>query len=96
MDGVDDLAVVDALEVDRGDAEIGVSKLALDDGERDAFARHLYGVGMTKLVWREAPPDAGDHGEVAQRRTGGRWRPWPSGGRAVDDTQEGADGHDAR
>src|SRR5215216_6117296 len=30
VDGVDDLGVVDALEVDRGDAEVGVAELALD------------------------------------------------------------------
>jgi hypothetical protein len=31
VDGVDDLGVVDALQVDRGNAEVGVSELALDD-----------------------------------------------------------------
>jgi hypothetical protein len=31
VDGVDDLGAVDALEVDRGDAEAGVPELALDD-----------------------------------------------------------------
>src|SRR4051794_22087121 len=31
VDGVDDLGAVDALEVHRGDAEVGVSELALDD-----------------------------------------------------------------
>jgi len=32
VDCVDDFGVVDPLEVDRGDAEIGVPELALDDG----------------------------------------------------------------
>jgi hypothetical protein len=45
VDGVDDLGVVDALEIDRGDAEVAVSELALDDDQRDAFAGHLDGVG---------------------------------------------------
>jgi hypothetical protein len=31
VDGFDDLGVVDALEVDGGDAEVAVAKLALDD-----------------------------------------------------------------
>jgi hypothetical protein len=31
VDGVDDLGVVDALEVDGGDAEVAVTQLALDD-----------------------------------------------------------------
>jgi hypothetical protein len=39
VDGVDDLGAVDALQVDRGDAEVGVSELALDDDQRDALAR---------------------------------------------------------
>jgi hypothetical protein len=34
VDRVDDLGVVDALEVDRGDAEVAVAELALDDDER--------------------------------------------------------------
>jgi hypothetical protein len=41
VDGVDDLGAVDALEVDRGDAEVGVPELALDYQQRDAFAGHL-------------------------------------------------------
>ena len=39
LDGADDLAAVDALEVDARDAEVGVSELALDDDEWDAVAR---------------------------------------------------------
>jgi hypothetical protein len=39
MDGVDDLGVVDPLEVDLGDAEVGVPGLALDDDQRHALAR---------------------------------------------------------
>jgi hypothetical protein len=31
VDRVDDLGVVDALEVDRGDTEVAVAELALDD-----------------------------------------------------------------
>jgi hypothetical protein len=31
VDGVDDLGVVDALEVDPGDAEVAVAELALDE-----------------------------------------------------------------
>jgi hypothetical protein len=45
--GIDDFAAIDALEVDRGDPEVGVSELALDDVERNAFAGHLDGMGVT-------------------------------------------------
>src|SRR4051794_39317018 len=41
VDGLDDLGVVDALEVDGGDAKVAVAELALDDDERHALVRHL-------------------------------------------------------
>jgi hypothetical protein len=47
VDRVDDLGVVDALEVDRRDAEVGVSELALDHDQRDAFVSHLDRVSVT-------------------------------------------------
>jgi hypothetical protein len=45
-------------EVDRRDAEAGVPEPALDDDQRHALARHLYGVRVTKVVRREAAPHA--------------------------------------
>jgi hypothetical protein len=36
VDGGDELGVVDSLQIDRGDTEIGMPQLALDDVERDA------------------------------------------------------------
>src|SRR5215207_2858587 len=54
--GLDDLAAVDALEVDGGDAQVAVSELALDDDQRYAFTSHLDGVGVPELVWGEATP----------------------------------------
>jgi hypothetical protein len=57
VDGGDDRFGVDALEVNRGRAEVGVAELALDDVERHAFARELDGVGVAQLVRREAAPD---------------------------------------
>src|SRR5215212_8730553 len=59
VDGVDDLGVVDALQIDRGDAEVGVAELALDDDQRHALAGHLDGVRVAQLVRREAPPHPG-------------------------------------
>jgi hypothetical protein len=44
MDGVDDLGVLDALQGDRGGAEVGVAQLTLDDVEGDAFVGQLDGV----------------------------------------------------
>ena len=59
MDGGDDLAAIDSLEVDAGDAEVGVSELALDDDERDTFVRHRDRVSVPELMRRESAPDAG-------------------------------------
>jgi hypothetical protein len=64
VDGADDLAAVDALEVDARDAEVGVSELALDDDERDALVRHLHSVSVPELVGREATPDTGFSGRM--------------------------------
>ena len=73
MDGFDDLGVVDALEVDRGDAEVAVAELALGDDERHALVGHLDGVGVAELVGREAPTNARGCGRTAQLSTrGGR------------------------
>ncbi len=64
MDGVDDLSAVDALEVDAGDAEMGMPQLALDNDERDAFVRHLDCVCMPQLMWCESSSDASCGGRV--------------------------------
>jgi hypothetical protein len=58
VDGVDDLGVVDALEVDRGDAEVAVAELALDDDELYAFVGHFDGMSVPELMWSEPSPDA--------------------------------------
>ena len=50
MDGVNDFRVVDPLQIDRGDPEMSMPKLALDDDEGDAFVGHLDRVGVTELV----------------------------------------------
>jgi hypothetical protein len=43
-------AVLGALFLDRGDPEVRVSELALDDDQRDAFAGHLHRVCVAQLV----------------------------------------------
>src|SRR3989337_157066 len=68
VDGVDDLGVVDALEVDRGDAEVGVPELALDDDQRHALAGHLDGMRVAELVRGKAPTHPGLAGNAAQFR----------------------------
>jgi hypothetical protein len=63
--------VVDAQEVDRGDAKVAVAQLALDDDERDALVRHLDGVGVAELMRREAPANACGCGCAAELGAGG-------------------------
>src|SRR5215212_5821743 len=91
VDGVDDLGVVDALEVDRGDAEVAVSKLALNDDQGHAFAGHLDGVGVAELVWGEPSSHAGSGGGLtkflARRGVG----PVPSTRRSGEDAEQRSD-----
>jgi hypothetical protein len=53
--GVDDLARVDPLQIDRGDPEVCMPELALNDWQRDALVRHLDCGSMPELVRRKAP-----------------------------------------
>jgi hypothetical protein len=72
MDRVDDLTRVDPLEVDRGDPEVRVPELALNDRQRDPFVRHLDRVSMPQLVRREPPSHPGLHREPSQLTAGSR------------------------
>ena len=60
--GVDDLGVVDPAQIHRGDREVGVAELALDDDEWHAFAGHLNGVGVPELVRCEPSAHTGSLG----------------------------------
>ena len=75
MDGLNDLSVVDALEIDGGDPEIAVAKLALDDDERYAFASHFDGVGVPQLMWSEPSADTCCDGRAPQLG----WKPQYTG-----------------
>src|SRR4051794_18054268 len=66
VDGLDELVGVDALQVDRGDAEVAVAELALDDVEGNPLMSELDGVGVAELVRGKAPANAGPGGESAQ------------------------------
>jgi hypothetical protein len=89
--GVDDLGVIDSLEVDRGDPEVGVSQLPLDDHERDAFMSHLDRVRVPKLVWREPASYSCCGGGTGELSASGRRFPVPADGGPVDDAEERAD-----
>jgi hypothetical protein len=69
----------------RGDAEVAVPELTLDDDHRDAFAGHLDGVGVPELMWCEATPHSCRAGGAPQLGTCRSRRPVPSARRAVDD-----------
>jgi len=89
--GLDDLRVIDPLEVDRCDPEIGVSQLPLDDDERDTFVRHLNRMGVAELVWCEPTSDPSCGGGAGELSTRGCWFPVAPGGRSVDHAEERAD-----
>jgi hypothetical protein len=60
---------VDALQVDRRRAEVGMAELALDDVQRDALERELDCVGTAKLVGRKPSPHPGPSGEAVELKT---------------------------
>ena len=71
VDRVDNLACIDSLEIDRGDSEVRVSELSLDDRQRDPFVGHLDRVSVSELVRREPPAHPGLGGESAKLTAGG-------------------------
>jgi hypothetical protein len=71
VNGVDDLAAVDALQVHGRDAEVAVTELALDHDERDAFTGHFDRVSVTELVWCKATAHAGCGGDPPKLRASG-------------------------
>ena len=66
MDSADDLAAVDALQVDTRNAQVCVPELPLDHDERDTFVRHLNGVSVSQLVWRKPPSHTCGRASVMQ------------------------------
>ena len=66
VNGGDDLLGVDALQVDRCGAEVGVPELALDEVERYALASKFDRVGMAQLVGREPTANPSLGGEAAK------------------------------
>jgi hypothetical protein len=50
MDGADDLAAIDPLQVDACDPKVGVAKLALDHTSGTPSWAHLDRVGVPELV----------------------------------------------
>jgi hypothetical protein len=54
VDGADDFAAVDALEVDAGDAEVGMPELSLDHDQWHSLVRHFDCMCVPQLVRREA------------------------------------------
>ena len=93
MDGVNDLGCVDPVEIDRRHAKVDMAELALDHVEGHALAGHLNGMGVAKLVWREAPPHSGIGCDAAQVVARSGWGPWPPPGLTIDHTEQRADRH---
>lgn len=90
--GVDGFAVVDALQVDGRDSDVEVTESALSNAEVCAFAGHLDGVRVAKLVRCEAASDTGADAEATQGGAGGCGGPWSPACRPVEDADESPDG----
>jgi hypothetical protein len=91
MNGVDDLAVIDSLQVDRGDPEVRVAELPLDHAERHTFSSHLNSVRVPKLMRREATTHAGSDRELAKGFANSRVRPRATLRRTSDDAKQCSD-----
>ena len=73
MNRADRLAAIDTLEIDAGDAEVGVAELPLNHYERHALVRHLddrnAGAHRLMVASAEAAPGWGP-GQMAGGRVG--------------------------
>jgi hypothetical protein len=67
-----------------------VAELALDHVERHAFARHLDGVGVAKLMGRKATPNPGLAGDDLEAPANGRASPRSTGAVRATDAEERA------
>src|SRR3954468_15036140 len=94
VNGLNDLVGVNALQVDRGHAEVAVAELALDDVERDAFVGELDGVGVAELVGCGASEGfwGGGGGGGGGGRGGGGGAGGPPGGGGGGGARRGARG----
>jgi hypothetical protein len=64
------ISAFDPLQIDGGDAEVGMPQLALDDVERDVLVGEFDGVGVAELVGREPSPHAGLGGDASELGAG--------------------------
>ena len=62
--GAYDLAAVDALQIDTGDAEVRMPELTLNDDQRDTLVGHLDRISVPELMRRKSAPDAGFGGRM--------------------------------
>jgi hypothetical protein len=69
-----------------------VAELSLDDDQRHPFARHLNGVGVPELMWREPSTHTCCGGGPAQVRPGGGARPRSPARGTVDNAEERPNG----
>jgi hypothetical protein len=68
-----------------------MAELPLDHVEGHAFSGHLDGVGVPKLMWREAAAHAGSGGERTKLSARGRAWPWSPAGRSDDAAEQRSD-----
>ena len=91
MDSVDDFGVVDSPQIDGCDRKIGVTELALDHEQWDAFARHLHGMRVAQLMRREPTSHPRSAGRLMQLRSDAGRSPRTSAGRSAQDAEQRPD-----
>lgn len=91
MNGVDDFAVIDSLQIDRGSPEVRVAELPLNHVERHAFSSDLNSVRVPKLMRHEATTHARSDRELAKGFANSRGRPWATLRRTVNHAKQCSD-----
>jgi len=89
MDRVDNLAGIDALEVDRGNPQVGMPELSLDDRQRDSFVPHSM-AWACRMVRRGTSPHSSLGSEPSKLTSRGGRRPAVTAGRAGKDAEQQA------
>jgi hypothetical protein len=88
----DDLFRVDALQVDACDPQVRVTKLALNDVQRDTFSSHFDGMCMAELMWCEPTSDTGALRHSAQVLPSASTAPETAAAGLADQAQQWAHG----
>jgi hypothetical protein len=91
VNGLEDLGVINPAEICRGDREIGVTELTLDDQERHSLTGHLDCVSVPELMWSEPTSHPGGLRCAVELATDPCGCAWPPARRPAQDAEQRTD-----